>query len=69
MTDKEITHEIRERGWTVREEQVASCGEVTGRTEYQAFFRGFQTSWRSSLEAVLADVREIQGEPVTKAEI
>lgn len=54
MTDKEIIREINRRNWEVQwegREFDSAC---------QAFFRGFQTEWRSSLEQVLADVKAYQ---------
>lgn len=59
VTDKEIIREINRRNWEVRlSEDCAPNGRDS--KSFQAFFRGFQTEWRGSLEQVLADVKAYQ---------
>lgn len=60
MTDKEIIREIESRGWEVRTDEDT----FHKKDLHQAFFRGWQTEWRGSLEQVLADVEAYQ-EPET----
>lgn len=52
MTDQQTIKAIQALSWEVRQDQA------TG--DYQAFFRGFPTAWRMTLEEVLADIQEIQ---------
>lgn len=54
MTDPQTIKEIEALGWQVR--YSGSQDE----TDYQAFFRGFQTKWCGSLDEVLADVQANQ---------
>ena len=59
MSDKEIIAEIRKRGWEVRMDEDCTPNG-TDQKLYQAFFRGWQTTWKSSLAEVLKDVKAYQ---------
>lgn len=59
VSSAELKREIESRGWEVRlSEDCAPNGRDS--KSFQAFFRGWQTEWRGSLEQVLADVKAYQ---------
>lgn len=56
VTSAELKREIESRGWEVRTDEDT----FHKKDLHQAFFRGWQTPWRGSLEQVLADVKAYQ---------
>lgn len=55
VSNAQLEREIEILGWKVRDDF-----DSKGHAEFQAFFRGWQTQWRGSLEQVLADVKAYQ---------